>query len=308
MLANMFPGNYYSGDESKALDFMGYFAHQKQQDEAFKNQELNRQVALEDMLYNQQKRPLELTKMGLDNQGLEALLPGKRADSSMKELNLRGEQETINAKIKAALAKEAANLSEDEFKQTKTSIYQQLANPFISDETRRVLETVRDNLPENHKLAQMLGSKEKVAQVAANAGVKKAEITASRPPAARGGSTAPPKPFKDDLVTAQYWQQQADQAKDPAEKAQFAALAEAARQRHLALIQAREQAKKAGSVDLGATGVAVVPPITAPTQTAPKPAAAAGGAIRMKDGKGKIYNIPASRKQEALADGLTLSE
>jgi len=39
-LSGLFPGNYYNSDESKALDFMGYFAHQRQQEEAFKKPRL----------------------------------------------------------------------------------------------------------------------------------------------------------------------------------------------------------------------------------------------------------------------------
>lgn len=275
MLANMFPGNYYSGDEAKALDFMGYFAHQNQQQEALRNNEINRQVALDDLFGKQQHRPLDLERKRLDNQGLETLMPEKKARADQATLDFNQAQQISPAKIKAALAAEAAKLTKEELAHEQYQVQQQLNNPFISPKERQVLELIRDNFPENYKLTKMLEGKETGARLGAEARVEAARIAANKPPAVRSSSTTQPKPFKDDLVAAQYWQQLADTTNNPEEKAQYAAVAEAARQRHRQLIQDKENAKKAGTVDLGATGVAVVPPITAPAQPpAAKPDAA----------------------------------
>jgi hypothetical protein len=168
-LSGLFPGNYYNSDESKALDFMGYFAHQRQQDEAFKNQELNRQKALQDIFHDEQMNPLKVQQQQglLDRQSAE--LPGIRANSRKQELDTDFAEQLHPEKIKRALAESMAGLSEAEMKTEMLSVTRMLQNPHIHPQARKVLEMVRDNFPENYRLNKTLEGKEDVATIGANA-------------------------------------------------------------------------------------------------------------------------------------------
>jgi hypothetical protein len=300
-LSGLFPGNYYNSDESKALDFMGYFAHQRQQEEAFKNQELNRQAALQDIFHNEQMNPLKVQQQQglLDRQSAE--LPGIQADSRKKTLDTDFAEQLQPEKIKLAIQQATTGLTQSELAGEMATINKALLNPKLSAQERKVLEMVRDNFPENYKLNRTIEGKKEVAAI---------------PKPGRAGGTgsakapAPPKAPTDDIRLANYWQFQADNESDPETKAEHQIKADAARQRALALIQAKADAANAGKVDLGAMGGVPVRPGIAPqgqtpapaTKPAAAPTAPAGRVIIYKDGKA-VGTIPESQRAQALKEG-----
>lgn len=167
-LSGLFPGNYYNSDESKALDFMGYFAHQRQQEEAFKNQELNRQAALQDIFHNEQMNPLKVQQQQglLDRQSAE--LPGIRATSRKQELDTDFAEQLQPDKIQKALRETWRDMSRAERDQEMATVEKTLLNPNLHPQARKVLEMVRDNFPENYRLNKTLEGKEDVATIGAN--------------------------------------------------------------------------------------------------------------------------------------------
>jgi hypothetical protein len=168
---------------------------------------------------------------------------------------------------------------------------------------RQGLEYAREQFQDIYKLRMTLGNKKDIEEYKVE---NRPPPRAPAPRAAGSSKPAGPKPFKDDLAASQHWQLLADQATNPEEKAQYQAVADAARERHRGLIQDREDAKKAGAPDLSGAGLPTRPPIT---QSAPAPAKAPPtGTVRMKDKNGKVYNVPSGRKQEALKDGLIVAE
>jgi hypothetical protein len=298
-LSGLFPGNYYNSDESKALDFMGYFAHQRQQEEAFKNQELNRQAALQDIFHNEQMNPLKVQQQqGLvDRQSAE--LPGIQADSRKKTLDTDFAEQLQPEKIQKALRETWRDMSRAERDQEMATVEKTLLNPNLHPQARKVLEMVRDNFSENYRLNKTLEGKEDVAAIGANARIR----TAPGPK-----TPAPPKAPKTDFELSAYWQFQADQEDDVNTKAELQALADAARERGRKVLQDKADAAKSGGVDVGALGgVPVRPGITtqAPAPAA-KPAAAptapAGRVIIYKDGKA-VGTIPESQRAQALKEG-----
>lgn len=122
-LAAQFPGDYYSGDEAKSLDFIGYFDNQRQKEAARQNQEINRQMALEDLYTQQAERPLKEQRLSLENQGLEALLPQKQAQGKMAKRELEVEESIpIDQRKQAALSDLARKMSDDDLKKTNNAI------------------------------------------------------------------------------------------------------------------------------------------------------------------------------------------
>lgn len=299
-LAGLFPGSYYNSDESKALDFMGYFAHQRQQDEAFQNQAINREGALEDLFQTRQMNPLRVNNQRLMNDTLEAQLGGHRARSKEAELKLDTDTQLQPHLIKQKIAEAFKGVSAAELDQNKNLIRQALLNPKLSDQERKVYSMLRDQFDEFYKLNQTLESKEKIAAT------PKPGRTGSGGPKA----PAPPKAPKDDIQLSSYWQFQADQENDPTTKTELQALADGARSRALALIQAKADAAATGKVDLGAIGGVPtrqgITPTTGQPPAAPKPAAApkapTGRVVIYKDGKA-VGTIPESQRDAAVKQG-----
>lgn len=262
MLAANFPGDYYSQDFAKSGDFVGFFNHLAQRENAERRSQINEQSFLEDMFRRREQHPLDMEakRLGLDlnrarleNEGLEKIYMTKRTDALGRKPEISPEEQA------AKLAEYKARLSAAQAKEAEAELQRRLLDPTIQGEERKKLEWARDQLRPFAQQAQKTADRLTVEQF------KVDNRPPPRPVAPRGAPRAAstqPKPFKDDLAAAQHWQLQADTATDPQQKAQFTALAEAARERHRQLIQDRENAKKAGTIDLGATGVSVRPPIT----------------------------------------------
>ena len=159
-LASQFPGDYYSGDEAKSLDFIGYFDNQRQKESARQNQELNRQMALDEMFAQQQQRPLDLRRKELDNQGLENLLPAKEAEGKLAQRNLEIEQGIpVEQRRQAVLGKLAREMQEDELKRYESEMKRMMSDPMVSRNPNakafadRVYSTLYDVRREQAKLS-----------------------------------------------------------------------------------------------------------------------------------------------------------
>lgn len=289
-LAGLFPGSYYNNDESKALDFMGYFAHQRQQDEAFKNQEINRQGALEDLFQTRQLNPLKVDNQRLMNDTLDAQLGGHRARSKEAELKLDTDTQLQPHVIKQKLQEALTGLTESELKGEIGQINKMLLNPYLSPKERKVFEMLRDNMPDVYKLNQTLQTKEDVAGISANRPTGRA-ASAAKPP-------APPKKMED---LQAYYEYQAGQTDDPEEKARFTALARGIFEQRAELERFKAASRKEGGVDVGTMGVPTIPAPTlggAQPSVAPKPTLAPNKASLVE--VQKMYpGIPADKLKEA---------
>lgn len=294
-LAGLFPGSYYNSDESKALDFMGYFAHQRQQDEAFQNQAINREGALEDLFQTRQMNPLRVDNQRLMNDTLEAQMGGHRARSKEAELKLDTDTQLQPRVIKQKMQEALAGLTAAELKDEMAQINKMLINPHLTPGQRKVFEMLRENFPENYKLNQTLDSKETIASTP-RPGSGPRPAPAPKPP-------APPKKMED---LQAYYEYKAGQTDDPEEKARFTALARGIFEQRAELERFKAEARRAGGVDTGA--VSGLPTVPAPTLggAAPKPAAVpkvpTGRVVIYKDGKA-VGTIPESQRDAAVKQG-----
>lgn len=197
-LAAQFPGDYYGGDEAKALDFMGYFDNQRQKASALQNQEINRQMALEDLYASQAERPLKEQRMSLENQGLEALLPQKRAQGQEAERNWSVRQAIpLATEQRSALAKIAKETTEDELKAEEAAIKRFMSDPanMTDPKNRERAEQMYGMLYEVRRMREGLQSKEDIAAMRAEMEREKQAAIAARAGASKKGSGMPVDPF-----------------------------------------------------------------------------------------------------------------
>ena len=115
--------DYGGGELANALDFVGWNQKRKSNEQMLKNQQLNEQMALEDLMTTQQKRPLELERSRLDNEGLAALLPEKRVKGQQAERDWEVEQGIpVEQRQQAMRMKLAREMTEDDLKTTQAAI------------------------------------------------------------------------------------------------------------------------------------------------------------------------------------------
>lgn len=110
-----------------AAFMMGQNNRQSQQSEALKQQELRQLIAakLQEMQQSQQMNPLKLDNQRLQNEGLSAELPGRVADSGIKQLSQQFTQATQPGAIESANSK--ASGAVDKEKYDKVNRFQQWA-------------------------------------------------------------------------------------------------------------------------------------------------------------------------------------
>jgi hypothetical protein len=267
-LAQSYPGDYYSQDLAKSGDFIGYFDNQRQKQESLQNQQLNRQMALEDMFRQQQKFPLEqaLTQSILDQR--KAQLPGIEATSSRQvreeKFDASIPEDVKRTRILTQIAKEtsAADLAHE-----KTQIEQLLLNPNLDPKTRAGLEFARNQFTDIFRLQQTLGNKE---------GIERYKVDNRPPPrASTGGASKPPADPKNHAALLTKLRALALSATSPEEKAMYEQQAQAVMSDMAQIAAAAAQAKMVGKPDLAAMGVPTVQaPGTAPSAKPSAPVAA----------------------------------
>lgn len=251
-LAAGFPGDYYGSDFAKSMDFMGYLANQRQREEAFKNQQINRDMALEDLFHTQQMNPLVREGQALKNRSTEVQIPGLEAVSKKQV----GEWDEFNQlkpeRIKSALANYYQKTSEAEVKQEVAALQKAVLDPNLPPQVRKQLQLMLDYTPDNYKLNKTLQSREDVAQIRA------------APKAGTGSQPKPPAPPKKLEELQTYYLQQALNAETPEQKAYFMAKAESVAEERNRLQQAAAEARLTGKPNIGEiANVPVYPGVTA---------------------------------------------
>lgn len=306
-LANIFPGDYYSGDVAKSYDFLGYFDNKRREQEALRNNEINRQAALEDLYHTQQKRPLELRQMELRNLGDEALLPQKQTEGKQAQRNWEVEEGIpIEQRRQQALSKIAREITEDELKSTNAAIEAALVHP--SPAVRAQAAQLRGMMSDMMKLREGFQSKADIEEIKAAARTAAAKEASerqlagikARAEAARTAAKRDPQTYQ---AAATRYRILAEDAEDPAVKQQYLNLAA----EFEAAGHADKKAGKAGGIDVGA--VADLPTTEVKPQLGGSPTAvpkvASGRIIIYKDGKA-VGTIPEAQKDQAIKEGYTL--
>lgn len=253
-LAAQFPGDYYGGDEAKSLDFIGYFDNQRQKESARRNQEINRQMALDEMFAAEQERPLNLQRKSLDNQGLEALLPQKQAQGKMAQREWEVEEGVpVEQRRKAMLGKLAREMTEDDLKSTQAAIEAALVHP--SPAVRAQAAQLRGLMSDMQKLQRASDTKIDVAETAAAAKRAAAqEVTArqqtaiaARAAQQRDTAARTPRGYQE---AATRYRILAEEADDPATKIKYLELAA----EFEAAAQTQAKASKAGQTTITPEG------------------------------------------------------
>ncbi len=306
-LAQTYPGDYYSQDWAKSGDFIGYFDNQRQKQESLQNQQINRRMALEDMFRQQEKFPLEQAlQQGRRDQQV-AQLPGFQAQSDrLKREEAFDASIPEDTKRQTVLNELAAKYSKAELENEENQINKWLLRTDLDPKTRAGLEFARSQMKDIYKLQQTLGTRQ---------GIEQYKVDNRPPPrATSGGTPKPPADPKSLAASLAKFATLAAVEKDPDLKAMYERQANEIQAKILAIEEAKARAKaeanQINKPDMDAMGVPTYkPPEVRVPGTAPKPATPAqSGTVRMKDKAGKIYNVPAGRKQEALSDGLTIAE
>ena len=95
--------------------------------------EANIGSALQDQFFAKQKQPFELSRLGLENQSLEAQIPGQRANSSILEDKASLSRDTLDQQKRAALSDLAAKISSNDLLEAENYIKQMLthSNPQV---------------------------------------------------------------------------------------------------------------------------------------------------------------------------------
>lgn len=91
----------------------------QQMDIGQQNQRLNQVGALQDLFQNEQMNPLKVDHQRLQNQGLEAGLPGITADSSRKQDAAEISRSTLPQQKSAELSKLSTQINDDQLKMLK---------------------------------------------------------------------------------------------------------------------------------------------------------------------------------------------
>ncbi len=287
-LAAGFPGDYYSDDLAKSFDFAGYFNNKRQQDAAMKNQEINRDMALEDLFQTRQMNPLRVQELQGQNEARTLENLGRGFDNTFKERKAKiTEGIPVEEEIKAMRAKLAKEMSDSELAQEESAIKKALVHP--SAAVRKQAQMLWENLGEIQKLRMGFQSKEDIAAMNAAQREQAARLaTEQRDRALQNRAQAVPKDPKSYQEAATKFRIAAEFSDDPAEKQRLMALAQEFERAALTLPAARE----AGKID--AAGIAGLPPKEV------KPQLGAGGAAWLE--KAKKLN-PGMTEEQLIAEG-----
>lgn len=91
--------------------------------------ELNMAQAQQDMDFSKQKQPFELSRLGLDNQTLEAQLPGHAANSSMMQDKAGISRGTLDMQKRAALSELSKKISDNDLTEAENAVKTALTHP-----------------------------------------------------------------------------------------------------------------------------------------------------------------------------------
>ena len=90
---------------------------------------INRQQAQQALDFERQEQPLKMSRMGLENRGLEADLPGRQATSTLKQNEATISSNTMPEQHKAAISKLAKETSDNDYAAFENGVHMMRANP-----------------------------------------------------------------------------------------------------------------------------------------------------------------------------------
>lgn len=280
-----FPGDYYGNDVAKSYDMFGYFDNMRQKEEAFKNQDMVRQAAMQDYLFKEQMNPYKLKEAETSQRANEASLES----ALYKNRDLKRETEVreavpIETEVKAAIMKATTEMSNNEWTQTQNAIKQMMVDR--SDENVRKLGKLLYGLmPDMIKQRELLASREEIARTREEARLAAAKETTQRQlqlVRARGeearrqlATTKDPKTYQEAAVK---FRTMADAVEDDAVRAELLAKASEFERAALTLAQARG----AGQIDAGAVTGLPTKEVTPQLGTSGKPGSSKDNPIVLK--------------------------
>jgi len=113
---------------SSASPMLWDIANQQVQDQTLGNL-INRQQAQQGMDFAAQEQPFKLSRLGLENQGLEADLPGRVAQSSLAQDKATLSRNTLSEQQRAQLSDLAAKVSNNDLLEAENAVKTALTHP-----------------------------------------------------------------------------------------------------------------------------------------------------------------------------------
>lgn len=240
----------------------------QQQEAAQKSTELNQQQALQDMLFQQQNDPMKLQQHALENQGLEAGLPGIFANSGMLQDKAAVSRGSLGEQIAGARSGLQAKASQDEISQLhshaeKMAMSQDPQEAAVGMELLKhtkdfMLPEAKQNAQQERMLAQIRaqGEQQRLTQGQAIASGKYTQGGAGSGPQDIWQAMSMGKMGFEKGAMALYAQaQQAYQAGDAQTGAQLMEMANQANNMYIQGRQASANASQDGKVDVSKMGV-----------------------------------------------------
>jgi len=149
-LASTYPGNPIQSDLYNALDFFGQQQRDQQFQTAQRNNQINQEAALQDMLFQKQNQPFKLDEMRLGNEETGARIPGVRADSQIKQNNATISNKTLPDQLLAKKTELAKTISEADLASGEALIKRMLIS--TRPEQRKAAEQMMEQLYEIRKM------------------------------------------------------------------------------------------------------------------------------------------------------------
>lgn len=133
---------------------LGDIASQQVNDQALGNL-VNRQQAQQDLDIQRQKLPFELQQLGLQNQEVQARIPGVRAESGLKENSLKISNSTLDQQTKAKISELAKSVSDNDLAMAENGVKQLLVHPDpkVRAATKPLFDSLYEVRKERDKLA-----------------------------------------------------------------------------------------------------------------------------------------------------------
>lgn len=241
----------------------------QQQESAQKSTELNQQQALQDMLFQQQNDPLKLQRASLENQGLEAGLPGLWANSGMLQDKAAVSRGSLGEQIAGAQSSLKAKASQDEIAQLhshaeKMAMSQDPQEAAVGMELLKhtkdfMLPEAKQNAQQERMLAQIRaqGEQQRLTQAQAieSGKYRQGGGAGSGPQDIWQAMSMGKMGFEKGAMALYAQAQQAYQAGDAQTAAQLMEMANQANQMYIQGRQAGANANQEGKVDISKMGV-----------------------------------------------------
>lgn len=279
--------------------------------------------SVQDFFQNEQMNPLKVDKQRLDNQSIEAQIPGFEAQSSLSQDKARVSRNTIDEQEQAQRKKLIADMSDDDVKMLGNQA-QQLAMSMNPQERAIGIEMLKQHkgvIEEKEKQRYITDRQTAFERVAQEGRIALAKENNAAGRYKKGGGavsiqeqlTSGKLTYDKAAVMLGNASYMAELDGDTEKAEQYRTLANQYAQKYLEGKAAGGMNPAAGSPDLQGLGIEAVPPrpatpLTSPIQppASPAPQASApnaGDRVRVISKDGKSGTIPRSQLQQALQQG-----